>query len=236
MDEVLKTFGSLDSDDLKKMALCLNILVFRTGFVDGTYEPDAELYRFVQQNYNDIDNYLRYLGLKLLSDTDSRQVWIDLAEDADGGLYAPFASQPMNSTQIMLLCVLQKRLATGTSSRETGNRISSGVLLTETDILQDMFPYLRKGDDKYKKDVCIAAINRFTNDLGLLRIVARRFPVADGQYDTVYRASPFIQHHFHAGEMDRIREAYLAQAAEKETDINDDAGTVQDAEISLIKE
>lgn len=210
LDEVLKIFGEMDADDAEKMALCLNILVFRTGFVDGTYEPDAELYRFIDQNFNDIDQYLRYLGLKLYSDSDTRQVWIDITDE--GHTYVPFSKQPMNTTQIILLCVLQKRIATNSSSREIGTGVSTGVLLTETDILKEMFPYIRKKDDKQKRDTCIAAIHRFTNDLGLLRVVAERFPVGNGVYDTVYRVSPYIQHNFDAAELDRIRDAYLAEA------------------------
>lgn len=206
--DTIREFANLDEEDMAKMAKCMNILLYQTGFVDGTYEPEAPLYRFIMANYNDIDKYLYFIGLRLLSDTITKQVWIAPANPTDGGLFSPFQVKVMNGSQMVLLAVLQKRLATGASSEDTGADVSTGVLLTEADIMKDMFPYITgKEDEKSKRAYAIAAINKFVEPLGLLRVVSHDFLLADGSYSTVYRVSPFIQHQFDIVEMDKLMEA-----------------------------
>lgn len=221
--EIIKQFANMDDDDMVKMANCLNILLYKAGFIDGTYEPEAPLYRFIIANYNDIDRYLYFIGLRLLSDTITKQVWIAPAVVTDGGLFSAFPVRDMNGSQMILLAVLQKRLATGTSSEDTGADISTGILVTEADIMKDMFPYITgKEDEKNKRAIVIAAINKFVDPLGLLRVVSRNLLLADGTYNTVYRVSPFIQHQFDIVEMDKLIEALQVQSGSVETVLEED--------------
>lgn len=229
--DVTAKFNSLDNDDTEKMALCLNMLVFRLGYIDGTYGPDAELYRFVMDNYDDIDRYLYFLGLRLLSDDITRQVWISHVAEEEGRLYAPFPVRAMTGAQMVLLAILQKRLAAGASTDNTGADASTGVLLSEADILEDMFPYIPgREDEKYKRDTAIAAVRRFCNELGLLRLVSDNLLQPDGTYSKVYRISPFIQHQFDVVEMERLLDSIGKAAEEKE------APGIQEQELTTEEE
>ena len=221
--DVIKQFNNLDDDDIRKMALCLNTLLYRTGSVDGTYEAEAELYRFAMLHLEDINRYLYFIGLQLLSDTITKQAWIAPAVIDDGGLFSAFPVKDMNGSQMILLAVLQKRLASGTSSDDTGADSFTGILLTEADIMKDMFPYITGNEDeKTKRAIAMAAINKFVDPLGLLRVVSKNLLLSDGTYSTVYRVNPFIQHQFDIVEMDKLMNALCEQAESNNEEIKED--------------
>lgn len=212
LSELVCEFNNLDEEDATKMSKCLQILLFRVGFIDGTYAQDADLYRYIINNYNTIDAFLYYLGLRLMSDSVTNQIWIAQIPEDEERKYTPFKMESMNGTQMLLLAILQKHLATGTSSEDTGADSATGVLLTEKDILKEIFPFIVDTDDeKSKRKTVIAAINRFVCDFGLLRLITNKLLLSDGSFSAVYRISPFVQHQFDIVEMDRL----LALANEK---------------------
>lgn len=226
-DDVIRRFADFDEEDANTMASCMRLLLYRMGAIDGTYAPEAALYRFVMSHYNDIDRYLYFIGLRLMSDSITKQVWIAPASVEDGGLFVVFTTGYMSGAQMVLLAVLQKRLAAGSSSEETGADSTTGVLLTEADILKDMFPYIPGVDDeKRKRAYAIAAINKFVDTLGLLRVVSRNLLMSDGTYSNVYRVSPLVQHRFDVVEMDKLLEAAKELAPDTETDTQ----TVEDSD------
>lgn len=218
LSEMVCEFNNLDEEDATKMSKCLQILLFRVGFIDGTYAQDADLYRYIINNYNTIDSFLYYLGLRLMSDSVTNQIWIAQIPEDEERKYTPFKMESMNGTQMLLLAILQKHLATGTSSEDTGADSTTGVLLTEKDILKEIFPFIVDTDDeKSKRKTAIAAINRFVCDFGLLRLITNKILLSDGSFSAVYRISPFVQHQFDIVEMDRL----LALANDKLGNKND---------------
>ena len=203
MQEVGKLFDELSEEDYRKAGLAINILLYRRGVVDGSYEQDAELYRFLEVNRNLIDAYISVQGLTLAFDSAFRIAWVELKDDNE--LYVPFTKRPMNATQLILLAVLQKRFATKDSSQTIGIEDTSAVLLTENDIIKDMYVYMQDADDEGKKyDKAAAAINMFCSELGLLRLIWQDKELTDGSSSKVYRVSPVIGYKFDVNEMDRL--------------------------------
>lgn len=205
LSDFTKMFNDLDEEDGRKAQLAINLLLFRRGVVDGSYEQDANLYNFLNANFNLIDSYLNIMGLSLRSDDAFRIAWVDVKSAEEGSYYSPFTRRPMSGNQLILLGVLQKRFATKDSSQNIGIEDSSAVLLTEKDIISDMFLYMKNSDDEgKKKDDAISCINMFCNELGLLRLIWRNRELSDGTVSKVYKVSPFIGYQFNTTDMDAL--------------------------------
>ena len=197
-------FNKLNDDDFRKVQLAINLLLFKRGVIDGSFESDNELYRFVVAHFEEINSYFNVMGLRLMLDTTFLLAWVDLVATEER-VYSPFSICSMNANQLILLAVLQKRFATKNSSENLGIEDSFGVLLTEFDIVHDMYLYMKDSDDEVKKyKDAVSAIKLFCDDLGLLRLIWEDRVFSDGSSGKVYRVSPFIGHQFNAEEMDTL--------------------------------
>jgi hypothetical protein len=222
MDNFLKEFDQLDENDFLKMQRCINWLMFRRGIVDGTYEPETTMYYYIVSHNELISRYLKVAGLRLRVDTENMQVWFDELPEDEGGGYSPFTASRMNGNHIILLSVLQKRLATRASSKDIGLEFPNGVYLTEQDILQDMSYYMESRTDEKRRYLdAKAAINTFSKDLGILRVVLDNVRLPDGTECPVYKVSPFIEHQFDVDKVeDLLKKVNMMMDEPEEDEVN----------------
>lgn len=215
MQEIVQSFYQLDDDSFEKMQICLNQLLFRRGLLDGTFEMDADMYHFVLLHRDLINEYLSIVGLCVLFDTEQMQLWVDLIPKMDGRVCTPFTVSSMNGNQVILLAVLQKRLAERDSSTDIGLENLQGVYVTERDILKDMYPYMNNTqDEKRRRDDALAAVNRFVRDLGILRLIHSNLLLKDGSRSNLYRISQFIENQFDVDKLSEILEVVIAKTKE----------------------
>ena len=217
-------FNELDDSDFKKAQCAINMLLFKKGVVDGSIGQEEDLYHFLIANFDSINSYLETMGLRLMSDTAFHLVWTDVISTEEGRLYSPFQQRPMSANQLILLAVLQKRFATKSSSKDIGIEDAVNVLLTEQDIIKDMYDYMKSSDDDWQKNKdALAAIKFFCDELGILKLFWEDRILSDGSKSKVYRVSPFIGHQFGVDEMDKLI-ASVKEFTAKEEPMQDEEG------------
>ena len=210
VNNTITDFFNLDPDDQHKGQHALNLLLFKKGIVDGTYGQEVELYDFLLVNYYVIDEYLKILGLHLMVDDTYKLAWVDILSEEDGRAYSPFSVKAMSANHLILLAVLQKRFATKSSSESIDmDKDSTSVLVTEQDIIKDMYLYMGKytNDEKQKYKDAISAIVLFKNELGLLRLVWENQALSDGSVGNVYRINPWIAVQYNAEKINSYLES-----------------------------
>ena len=214
VDTIYMKLDSLSLSEYKKAQIAVRLLLFRKGVIDRFFPEETGMYNIVKDNFDAVDRLINFFGFRLRLDDRAGLLWVEPMPDEDCD-FNPCTVTAMSANQLVLLCVLLKRLATDDSSQNVNSDSSGSLLLTEQDIISDMFPYMSDTDDEGKKrrDV-LASINMFRKELGLLRLVKEARPNEDS--GNVYRVSPYIAYRFNLDTVESIIKAVEEESREPE--------------------
>ena len=232
----LAKINQMEPDDYLTAQRVVNELLYKRGVLDSSLRSEYDLYRFAQINFTAIDNYLHFQGLKLVLNPDWQLIYTDISDDESG--YSPFAKTAFSGNQLILLCVLHKRLATRESSKFLGVDTDNSVLLSQSDIVTEMMPFMNSNQPDYRKKAdAVAAINYFTNQLGLLRLLWQDRQFTDGTVANVYRVSPYISCKFGPDQIDKfigwIKKVLSMDKSLSEKDDSSSSSDVEDVDDFL---